>query len=68
MAYRSVARQCLEGSITEPPNKDDKDKFEWQEALLHLDIGVLRSPITALTVFTPLITAALAAYLPDLAS
>jgi hypothetical protein len=68
-AYRAAARRCVEAShdIKDPPDKDDKDARAWHEELLHLDISVLRSPITALTVFTPLITAALAAYLPDLA-
>jgi hypothetical protein len=67
-AHRTAARRRLDASLSDPPKKDDKDAVEWQETLLHLDIGVLRSPITALTVFTPLITAALAAYLPDLAT
>ena len=46
----------------------DKDAIEWLESLLHLDVGVLKSPITALTVFTPLITAALAGFVPQLGS
>jgi hypothetical protein len=68
-AYRAKALRRLRlcHPIKEPPDEKDKDATEWQESLLHLDIGVLRSPITALTVFTPLITAALTAYLPDLA-
>jgi hypothetical protein len=36
------------------------------EKLLHLDVPLLRNPLTALSVFTPLITAALAAFIPQL--
>jgi hypothetical protein len=69
-AYRRAAQRCLQDwhPMEEPPNKDEKDAVEWHETLLHLDIGVIRSPITALTIFTPLVSAALAAFLPDLAS
>jgi len=52
----------------DPPDSATKEGLDRAETLLHLDVGVLRSPITALTVFTPLVTAALAAFLPDLAS
>jgi hypothetical protein len=72
-AYRSAARRrvtlsCRIPSGNNVPTSDEKDAVDRVETLLHLDIGFLRSPITALAVFTPLITAALAAYLPDLAS
>jgi hypothetical protein len=68
-AYRAAAVRRLRfcHPIEDPLDHSDKDATEWQESLLHLDIGLLKSPITALTVFTPLITAALAAYLPGLA-
>jgi len=36
------------------------------EKLLHLDVPLLRNPLTALSVFTPLVTAALAAFIPQL--
>lgn len=36
------------------------------EKLLHLDVPLLRNPLTALSVFVPLITAALAAFIPQL--
>jgi hypothetical protein len=37
------------------------------EHLLHLNIGLVRSPLTALTVFTPLITSLLAVLVPGIA-
>jgi hypothetical protein len=70
-AWRSAARKRLAHGYPlekDPPDANAKEGLDRAEALLHLDVGVLRSPITALTVFTPLVTAALAAYLPDLAS
>jgi hypothetical protein len=36
------------------------------EKLLHLDVPLLRNPLTALSVFAPLVTAALAAFIPQL--
>lgn len=36
------------------------------EKLLHLDVPLLRNPLTALSVFVPLVTAALAAFIPQL--
>jgi hypothetical protein len=68
-AWRTAARRRVAHDHpldTDPLDADAKDGLDRAEALLHLDVGVLRSPITALTVFTPLVTAALAAYLPDL--
>jgi hypothetical protein len=38
------------------------------EKLLHLDVPLLRNPLTALGILTPLITAALAAFIPQLGS
>lgn len=38
------------------------------EKTLHLDIGLLKNPLTAFTVLTPLVTSALAAFIPQLAS
>jgi hypothetical protein len=70
-SYRSAARRRIELRVPladEPPSEQTKDDLDRMEALLHLDVSLLRSPITALTVFTPLITAVLAGYLPDLAS
>lgn len=36
-------------------------------ALLHLDVSIIRNPLTALSIFTPLVTSLLAAFLPELA-
>jgi hypothetical protein len=36
------------------------------EAVLHLDIGILRNPVTIFSVLTPLVTAVLAAFVPEL--
>ena len=36
------------------------------EKLLHLDVPLIRNPLTALSIFVPLITAALAAFVPQL--
>jgi hypothetical protein len=36
------------------------------EKLLHLDVPLLRNPLTALSVFVPFVTAALAAFIPQL--
>jgi hypothetical protein len=69
--YRHAARRRVRANFpmtAEPTGTDDKDAIEWLESLLHLDVGVLKSPITALTVFTPLVTAALAGFVPQLGS
>jgi hypothetical protein len=69
--YRHAARRRVRTNFPmdgEPTGADDRDAIEWLESLLHLDVGVLKSPITALTVFTPLITAALAGFVPQLGS
>lgn len=72
-AYRSAAADRVRATCALPegdavPDTTWKAKLDTVEELLHLNIGVLRSPITALTVFTPLITAALAAYIPEIAA
>jgi hypothetical protein len=43
------------------------EERERLEKLLHLDTSILRSPVTALSVFTPLVTSLLGAFLPELA-
>jgi len=54
-----------------PP--DGKPAEEWEnerrrlERLLHLDISILRNPLTVLSVFAPLLISALAAFLPQVA-
>jgi hypothetical protein len=52
---------------------DGKPAAEWAEerarleALLHLDLSILRNPLTALSVLAPLLISALAAFLPQIA-
>ena len=36
--------------------------------MLHLDVGLLRNPLTLLSIFTPLLTATASAFLPNLTS
>ncbi|WP_110006823.1 hypothetical protein [Geodermatophilus normandii] len=48
---------------------DDWDKGRKRlEEVLHLDKGILRNPLTAFTVFTPLLTSVLAGFVPGLAA
>ena len=69
-AWRSRARGFVDelfplpddGHITEDWVADR----ERLEKLLRIDAGILRSPLTALNVFTPLVTSLLAAFLPQL--
>lgn len=72
LAYRAAARRKVAQSVNLDVGlaelKNTKEGLDALEGLLHLDVGVLRSPVTSLAVFTPLITAALAAYVPALAS
>jgi hypothetical protein len=48
--------------------KETIESRERLEGVLHLDVSLLRSPLTAFSIFTPLITAALAAFIPELAN
>jgi len=69
-AWRSRARGFVDvlfalpedGRITEAWVADR----ERLEKVLRIDAGILRSPLTALNVFTPLVTSLLAAFLPQL--
>jgi len=69
-AWRARARQVVERGYPLP--EDGQPTESWVSArarlehLLHLDVPVLRNPLTALSVFTPLITATLAAFIPQL--
>jgi hypothetical protein len=69
-AWRDRARQVVERGYPLPA--DGQPTESWVSArarlehLLHLDVPVLRNPLTALSVFTPLITATLAAFIPQL--
>lgn len=67
-AWRASAQEHVDSQY---PLGDKVDK-DWEEGrarvekALHLDVGLIRNPLTALAVLTPLATAALATYLPQL--
>jgi hypothetical protein len=44
---------------------DDRARLE---ALLHLDVALIRNPLTVLSIFAPLVTSVLAVFIPQLAS
>lgn len=70
ISWRAQARGVVER--TYPLPADGQPTEAWMSArtrlehLLHLDVSVLRNPLTALSIFTPLITAVLAAFIPQL--
>jgi hypothetical protein len=70
-SWRSKAAKIIDATAPIPDSL--KIDAEWDdrrkrlEALLHLDASLLRSPLTALSALTPLVTSALAAFLPELA-
>ncbi len=70
-SWRARARDTVEHAY--PLRLDSHHDERWAEDrarlehLLHLDVGLIRSPLTALTVFTPLITSLLAVLVPDIA-
>lgn len=72
LAWRARARQLVDTAHDLPPDGLPTD--EWQasrarlEHTLHLDSRLLANPLTALTVFTPLVTSLLAAFIPQLGS
>ncbi|TDU88015.1 hypothetical protein EV138_1554 [Kribbella voronezhensis] len=69
-SWRSCARGVVEQAYPLPA--DGQPTEEWVssrsrlEALLHLDVSLLRNPLTALTILSPLLTGALAAFIPEL--
>ncbi len=69
-SWRSTAQSVVDAAY--PPNatiaadKDAKETRESLESMLNLSSGILRNPLTVLTVATPLVTAALAAFIPEL--
>jgi hypothetical protein len=69
-AWRACATTAVERTCPLPPDGQPTD--DWVSArarlekLLHLDVPLLRNPLTALSIFVPLITAALAAFIPQL--
>jgi hypothetical protein len=69
-AWRGCAATAVERTCPLPPDGQPTDDWvsarERLEKLLHLDVPLLRNPLTALSIFVPLITAALAAFIPQL--
>lgn len=69
-SWRSCARSIVDHAYPLPPDGQPTD--EWVasrtrlEVLLHLDVSLLRNPLTALTILSPLLTGALAAFIPEL--
>ncbi|RZT16832.1 hypothetical protein EV649_4365 [Kribbella sp. VKM Ac-2569] len=69
-SWRSCAREIVDHAYPLPP--DGQPTEEWVarrarlEVLLHLDVSLLRNPLTALTILSPLLTGALAAFIPEL--
>jgi hypothetical protein len=70
-SWRSKARRLVEQTypISSPTDvtEDVTNNRNRLDTVLHLDVGLIRNPLTALSVFTPLITAVLAAFIPELA-
>ena len=68
--WRSSARICVDKHFSlqraEPPSASWLEGRDRLEKLLHLNVGLLRSPLLALSVLTPLVTSALAVFLPEL--
>jgi hypothetical protein len=69
-AWRRSARSTVDQAYPLPP--DGQPSEEWLaarsrlEALMHLDVSLLRNPLTALTVLSPLLSAAFAAFIPQI--
>jgi hypothetical protein len=66
LAYRRRASEFL-NLVHQPINRcDEKDEADVLAQMLHLDEGPLRSPWALIGVLTPVVTGALAAYLPGI--
>jgi hypothetical protein len=69
-AWRSCARAHID-NLHKPV--DEKITSHWyedrtvHEKLLGVDVALIRNPLTALTVLTPLLTSLVATYLPSVA-
>lgn len=72
VAWRNRAQQLVEHMCPLPasgrPSEEWLQERRRIEHLLHLDISILRNPLTILSVFAPLFVSALAAFLPQLAN
>ncbi len=68
--WRSCAFSVVERTWPLPADGQPTDAWfsarAQLEKLLHLDVPLIRNPLTALSIFVPLITAALAAFIPQL--
>ena len=70
VTWRARARELVK--VAHPLPADGLPTEDWAkgrarlEATLHLDRGLLANPLTALTIFTPLVTSLLAAFVPQL--
>jgi hypothetical protein len=69
-AWRSNAQAHVDAQypLDKPFEKTWAEGRALVEKVLHLDVGLIRNPLTALAVLTPLATAALATVLPELAN
>jgi hypothetical protein len=56
-------RRCLRRTRRRRHRSDGRERLE---GYLHLDVGLLRNPLIGMSILTPLITAALAAFIPQL--
>lgn len=68
LSWRTAARELLEAHH---PPETWIDENAWAarerlEKLLNLDVAPIRNPLTVFTILTPLVTSALAAFLPDI--
>jgi hypothetical protein len=51
-----------------PPGAAPNFRPQQLEQLLHVDVPLLRNPLTALSLFAPLLTSVLAVFIPQLTS
>jgi hypothetical protein len=71
-SWRAAARSVVDAicplNADTAGSKEAMEKRAHLEAMLHLDVGLFRNPLTLLSIFTPLLTATVAAFLPNLTS
>lgn len=70
LTWRARARDLVRTTHPLPADGVPTDTWESErdrlEKTLHLDTGLFANPLTALTIFTPLVTSLLAAFIPQL--
>ena len=64
-------RRCIvDHAYPLPPDGQPTEEWvasrAWLEVLLHPDVSLLRNPLIALTILSPLLTGVLAAFIPEL--